>query len=124
MVKRIVVGAHYGLRDWIAQRVTAVVMALYTIYFAVCVLSMPAWNNTEWRYLFMGGFMRFASFLFLMSLFFHAWVGVRDIFMDYVKPVGVRLGLHAVVIGSEMSAGVRNVFVNKCKSIGYLKSHK
>lgn len=30
-------------------------------------------------------------------------------------------GLHAVVIGSEMSAGVRNVFVNKCKSIGYLK---
>ena len=28
--KRIVVGAHYGLRDWLAQRVTAVLMALFT----------------------------------------------------------------------------------------------
>ncbi|MFM2108072.1 MAG: succinate dehydrogenase, hydrophobic rane anchor protein, partial [Pseudomonadota bacterium] len=29
--KRVVVGAHYGLRDWLAQRVTAVVMAVFTI---------------------------------------------------------------------------------------------
>ena len=29
--KRLVVGAHYGLRDWIAQRMTAVVMAAYTV---------------------------------------------------------------------------------------------
>ncbi len=27
MVNRIVVGAHYGLKDWLVQRVTAVVMA-------------------------------------------------------------------------------------------------
>ena len=33
MVKRIVVGAHYGLRDWLIQRVSAVVMALYTLLF-------------------------------------------------------------------------------------------
>ncbi|WP_426484740.1 glycoside hydrolase family 28 protein [Flavobacterium sp. 2] len=30
-------------------------------------------------------------------------------------------GLHGVVIGSEMSAGVQNVFVENCKTIGYLK---
>ena len=35
MVKRILVGAHYGFRDWLAQRITAVVMALYTVLFAV-----------------------------------------------------------------------------------------
>jgi hypothetical protein len=29
--KRIVVGAHYGLRDWLAQRVTGVLMALFTL---------------------------------------------------------------------------------------------
>ena len=29
--KRVVVGAHYGLRDWLSQRVTAGLMALYTI---------------------------------------------------------------------------------------------
>ena len=31
MVERIVSGAHYGLRDWLMQRVTAVVMALYAL---------------------------------------------------------------------------------------------
>ena len=29
--KRTVVGAHYGLRDWLSQRVTAVLMALFTL---------------------------------------------------------------------------------------------
>ncbi len=29
--KRVVVGAHYGLRDWLAQRVTGRLMALFTI---------------------------------------------------------------------------------------------
>lgn len=97
MVKRIVVGAHYGLRDWVAQRVTAVVMALYTLLFGLRMVSLPAYDNAAWRSLFAGGFMRFATFLFFMALLYHAWVGVRDIFMDYIKPVGIRLALHSVV---------------------------
>lgn len=31
------------------------------------------------------------------------------------------LGLHGIVIGSEMAAGVHNVFVENCEAIGYLK---
>ncbi|MBK0370748.1 glycoside hydrolase family 28 protein [Flavobacterium agrisoli] len=30
-------------------------------------------------------------------------------------------GLHGVVLGSEMSAGVQNVFIENCQTIGYLK---
>lgn len=33
--KRLVVGAHYGLRDWMAQRVTAIIMAIYTVILLV-----------------------------------------------------------------------------------------
>ena len=98
MVRRIVVGAHYGLRDWIGQRVTAVVMALYSLIFAVQALMLSEMNYEAWREMFSGGFMRFATFLFFISLFYHAWVGVRDIFMDYIKPDGVRLALHAIVV--------------------------
>jgi succinate dehydrogenase / fumarate reductase membrane anchor subunit len=36
--------------------------------------------------------------LFLLSLFYHAWIGVRDIVMDYVKPAGIRLLIHVLVI--------------------------
>jgi hypothetical protein len=35
MVKRVITGAHYGLKDWLAQRVTAVIMAAYTLMFVV-----------------------------------------------------------------------------------------
>ncbi len=98
MVNRVVVGAHYGLKDWLGQRITAVVMAVYTLIFAVGVLSMGEFSYDNWRALFAGGFMRFASFLFFASLMYHAWVGVRDIYMDYIKPTGVRVVLHAVTL--------------------------
>lgn len=98
MVNRIVVGAHYGLRDWIAQRATAVFMALYTVIFAFMALSLPEMSFEAWSGLFRGGLMRFLTLLFFLSLFFHAWVGVRDIFMDYIKPTGIRLALHVVIL--------------------------
>jgi succinate dehydrogenase / fumarate reductase membrane anchor subunit len=98
MVNRIVVGAHYGLTDWLAQRVTAVVMALYTLMLVAALIAMPALTHESWRALFAHGWMRFATFVFFVSLAYHAWVGVRDIFMDYVKPTGVRLSLHVIVI--------------------------
>ena len=98
MVKRIVVGAHYGLRDWIGQRATAVYMAIYTVIFAFAALTLPEMSYEAWSGLFSGGLMRFLTFLFFLALFYHAWIGVRDIFMDYIKPTGVRLALHVVVL--------------------------
>jgi succinate dehydrogenase / fumarate reductase membrane anchor subunit len=73
--KRVVVGAHYGLRDWLAQRVTAVLMAVFTLLLLVQVL-----------------------FSVILAMLYHVWVGVRDIWMDYVKPVSIRLSLQVVSI--------------------------
>jgi succinate dehydrogenase / fumarate reductase, membrane anchor subunit len=98
MVKRIVVGAHYGLRDWIGQRATAVYMVLYSLVFALYALSLPEMSYAAWSAMFAGGFMRFLTFLFFLAVFYHAWIGVRDIFMDYIKPTGIRLALHLVVL--------------------------
>lgn len=98
MVKRIVVGAGYGIRDWIGQRATAVYMVLYTVFFGVRVALLPEFDQAAWVALFSGGFMAFATLLFLLALFYHAWVGMRNIFMDYVHPAGLRLTLHAAVI--------------------------
>lgn len=98
MVKRVVVGAHYGLRDWLVQRVTAVVMALYSVLMLGIVVFQRPGNYGLWKALFAQQGMRLASLLFLLSVFWHAWVGVRDILMDYVKPAGVRLVLQVGVI--------------------------
>jgi len=98
MVKRIPVGAHYGLRDWLVQRVTAVVMASYSMLMFLVVLVQRPSHYGAWKSLFTSQPMRLASLLFLLSIFWHAWIGVRDILMDYVKPTGVRLAMQVGVV--------------------------
>jgi succinate dehydrogenase / fumarate reductase membrane anchor subunit len=98
MVNREVVGAHYGLRDWLAQRVTAIIMALYSFLFVVLLIASPKLDYALWRQFFSPQWMKLATLLFLLSVYFHAWVGVRNIFMDYVKITGLRLALYALVI--------------------------
>jgi succinate dehydrogenase / fumarate reductase membrane anchor subunit len=97
-VKRLVVGAHYGLRDWLAQRITAAIMAVYTVIAAAVVLMHSPLTYGVWKDLFTQGWMRVATLLFAVSLAWHAWVGVRDILMDYIKPDGLRLTLQVVTL--------------------------
>jgi succinate dehydrogenase / fumarate reductase membrane anchor subunit len=98
MVNRIVSGAHYGLRDWLVQRVTAVVMAVYAVFMVAHLLLQSSFGYDTWIELFSSNIVRTFSLLFLLSLFYHAWVGVRDIVMDYVKPASIRLLIHVLVI--------------------------
>ncbi len=98
MVDRIVTGAHYGLRDWLIQRITAVLMAVYTLFIAGYVLLHPGLGYDTWTELFSSQVMRSFSLLFLLAVYYHAWIGVRDIVMDYVKPAGIRLAIYVVVI--------------------------
>jgi succinate dehydrogenase / fumarate reductase membrane anchor subunit len=98
VTRRQAVGAHYGLKDWLVQRLTAVVMAFYTLL----VLAIALWNggidHALWKALFANGAFRLASFLFMVALLYHAWIGVRDILMDYIKPVGVRLAMEMISV--------------------------
>jgi len=96
--KRLVVGAHYGLRDWLAQRVTAVLMALFTVALLVQVLAPGQLGYDRWAAIFSQQWMKVLSFVTVVALAYHAWVGVRDIWMDYVKPVGIRLALQVFSI--------------------------
>ncbi|HQS32891.1 MAG: succinate dehydrogenase, hydrophobic membrane anchor protein [Polaromonas sp. 24-62-144] len=92
--KRIVVGAHYGLRDWLAQRVTAALMALFTLLvLAQIIFSKGPMGYDKWAGIFSSQWMKVLTFTVIIALLYHAWVGMRDIWMDYIKPVGVRLAL-------------------------------
>jgi len=97
-VTRTVVGAHYGMRDWLAQRLTAVVMAVYSLVLAVALMRGEPIAYPVWRDLFAQGWMRVATLVFAVSLVWHAWVGARDILMDYVKPDGLRLALQVLTL--------------------------
>ncbi|MDR3159599.1 MAG: succinate dehydrogenase, hydrophobic membrane anchor protein [Zoogloeaceae bacterium] len=98
MNNRIVVGAHYGLKDWLAQRATAAVMSFYSVFIVAILLVLKPADFEIWRSIFANGPVKFFTFLFALSLFYHAWIGIRDLWMDYVKPVSVRLTLHVLTI--------------------------
>jgi len=98
VINRIVVGAHYGLKDWIIQRVSAVVMAAYSLFMVIVLLVLCPTTFDAWRNVFSFGLVKFATFLFALSLFYHAWIGIRDLWMDYVKSVSIRLTLHALTV--------------------------
>lgn len=96
--RRLVVGAHYGLFDWMAQRATAIVMAVYTLILLVTFLSASDFSYVGWAGVFARQWMKVATFIALVSLFYHVWVGMRDIWMDYVHYTGVKLVLQFATI--------------------------
>jgi succinate dehydrogenase / fumarate reductase, membrane anchor subunit len=92
--KRIVVGAHYGLRDWLAQRVTAALMALFTLLVLAQILfTKGPIGYDKWAGTFSSQWMKVLTFTVILALAYHVWVGMRDIWMDYIKPVWMRLSL-------------------------------
>jgi succinate dehydrogenase / fumarate reductase membrane anchor subunit len=91
------VGAHYGIGDWLLQRLTAVVMALYTVLLVGCLLLQPPATYSDWKAMFSGSLFRVATMFFFAALLYHAWIGMRDIVMDYVKPTAIRLGLETLI---------------------------
>ena len=90
------IGAHYGWKDWLVQRVTAVIMALYTLWMLGVALYNGGIDHALWQALFANGAFRITTLLFGLALLWHAWIGMRDIWMDYIKPTAVRLALEVM----------------------------
>lgn len=97
--KRIVVGAHYGLRDWLSQRITGGLMALFTIILlAQLIFSRGPIGYDLWAGIFAAQWMKVLTFSVIVALLYHVWVGMRDVWMDYVQPVAIRLALQIFTI--------------------------
>ena len=98
IVAKHVVGAHYGLRDWLAQRVTAVVMTLWLAVFLFALAWHGGFSHESWRALWASAAFRLLSFAFMVAVLWHAWVGMRNIAMDYLKPVWLRLTVQSAIL--------------------------
>lgn len=97
--KRLVVGAHYGTFDWLSQRVTAALMVLFTLLvLAQVIFSRGPVGYELWAGIFASQWMKVLTFAVIIGMLHHVWVGMRDVFMDYVKPLSIRLVLQVFTI--------------------------
>jgi len=97
MVKSVLGVNHQGLRDWIIQRISAIIIALACFGLAYFFVANPNLSFVEWRMLFSPISMKIATLLVVLSLAFHAWVGIWIVVTDYVKPALLRFVIHVLV---------------------------
>jgi len=98
MVKSVLSINQNGLRDWFLQRLTAVILAVYSIGLVFYFLTHSNLNYMQWHLLFTCPWMKVATILFVTALLFHAWIGMWTIFTDYLKPFWIRLAAYVLVL--------------------------
>ena len=98
MVKPATALGRTGLQDWIIQRATAIILAVYTAYLFIYFITHSNFNYEAWHTLFTYTWMRYATLLALLSLIAHAWIGIWTVTTDYIKPLWLRLSMHSLVI--------------------------
>ncbi len=87
-----------GLQDWLIQRISAVIIGVYTIFLTTYFLLHPALSYADWQQLFASSSMRVASLLVLLSVLAHAWIGFWTISTDYIKILSIRLVIQVLFI--------------------------
>ncbi|MFN2308823.1 MAG: succinate dehydrogenase, hydrophobic membrane anchor protein [Gammaproteobacteria bacterium] len=87
----------HGLRAWLLQRFSALYLLLFLGYLAVRFGTAPVADFAAWQAWLADPLVNLATGLFILSLLVHAWVGIRDVIMDYVIHTGLRVTLLAAV---------------------------
>ena len=81
-----------GLKAWLVQRVTAVYLAVFLTYLVLHLVLNPPVDHAQWSAWVARPWVSLGFLVCIPLLLAHAWVGIRDVLMDYVKPLGARIG--------------------------------
>jgi succinate dehydrogenase membrane anchor subunit len=87
-----------GLRDWMIQRVTAVIIGLYFVFILGFIILHPDISYGQWKGFFLQSYVRISTTIALIALILHAWIGVWTVITDYVKGTASRLIVQVLVI--------------------------
>ncbi|MDQ7074365.1 MAG: succinate dehydrogenase, hydrophobic membrane anchor protein [Gammaproteobacteria bacterium] len=94
-----------GLRGWVWQRFSAVYLALFVCSLLALFLFAPPENHHAWQDLLKQPWLSVAFLLFVVALLVHAWIGFRDVLMDYVHHDSLRLLFSVLLLSLLISSG-------------------
>jgi succinate dehydrogenase / fumarate reductase membrane anchor subunit len=84
-------GSTDGLQAWLLQRVSAVYLAGFFIYLLLHFYLHPHPDYQAWRAWVAQPLVAIAFAGFIFALLVHGWVGLRDVVLDYVHHLGLRM---------------------------------
>lgn len=87
-----------GFRDWLIQRISAVIIGLFAIFIVIYLLKYQPLYYAQWSLLFSHLWMKMITFIVVVSVLWHAWLGLWTVFTDYVKPTAVRVTLEIIIL--------------------------
>jgi succinate dehydrogenase / fumarate reductase membrane anchor subunit len=111
MVKTVLGINHQGLRDWMFQHLTALLLTIYFVGIVFFMITSPTLGYADWHALFAKFWVKIATLIFLLCLMYHAWVGIWTIFTDYVHPFWLRLILEVIVVLALLSYFVAGLLI-------------
>lgn len=85
-----------GVLDHLVQRLTAVILAVYSLFLFGFVVANPELQYAAWQGLFAQTWMKVFSLGALISLCAHAWIGMWTVSTDYLKHAAVRFSFQVV----------------------------
>ena len=94
-----------GLSAWLVQRASAVYMLVFIVYLIAHFGFDPPDSFGSWRAWIASPAVSLATGVFFCALLAHVWVGVRDVILDYVRPVAVRPPALAALAASLLVLG-------------------
>ena len=95
-----------GLRPWVIQRVSAVYIVLFIVYALYCFLAADFVAYKPWKDWLYNPFNTTVVAIFIIALLFHAWIGMRDVVLDYVHNIMLRIFLLAILLGVLIGSGL------------------
>lgn len=100
-----------GLRDWLTQRVTAILLAIYTIILVSFLLTHKPLHFNEWHTFLSQTWLQIYTIFVLFSFLFHAWIGMWIVSTDYIKKACIRLGFQLFIIFSLLACFIVGIAI-------------
>jgi succinate dehydrogenase / fumarate reductase, membrane anchor subunit len=94
-----------GLKPWLVQCISAVYILLFVVYVGVAIACAQQAGYVPWRGWLFEPINRIATGLFVFALLLHAWVGMRDVILDYVHNTVMRIFALSLVLAVLFGSG-------------------
>ena len=103
-----------GLRPWIIQRISAVVIAVFIVYFVLTLMFANPWSVEDWPLWIACPINNIGMGLFIVAVLWHTWIGIRDVVLDYIHNVVIRMLVLTIVVAIILGSGfwgIRTLFL-------------